>query len=153
MRTEDADAFAALVRLAFATHNADPPPSALGLTADTVRNHLQAGGGLVSGAPYAGLLWRIVDDALAISRLAVHPAWRGQGLARMLLDAADHVARDQGCRRVTLSTRLAFTGNRRLFAAAGFREGALHSHPGYAQPTFVDLDKTLAPVIPQKGRS
>jgi penicillin-binding protein 2 len=34
--------------------------------------------------------------------------------------------------------------NRRLFARCGFVETAQHAHPGYAQPTFVDMEKRLA---------
>ena len=35
------------------------------------------------------------------------------------------------------------TGFSRAFAAAGFREAALHAHPGYARPTFVDMVKEI----------
>jgi hypothetical protein len=44
-----------------------------------------------------------------------------------------------------LSTRLALIDNRRLFASCGFREGEQHAHPGYAAPTFVDMEKLLTP--------
>jgi hypothetical protein len=37
------------------------------------------------------------------------------------------------------------TGNRRLFAACGFVEIARHAHPGYAAPTWVEMEKRLEP--------
>ena len=49
-----------------------------------------------------------------------------------------------GLPRLLLSTRLVLVGNRRLFARCGFVETAQLAHPGYAHPTFVDLEKALA---------
>ena len=31
-----------------------------------------------------------------------------------------------------------------MFAACGFVETERHAHPGYAEPTFVDMEKRLA---------
>ena len=45
--------------------------------------------------------------------------------------------------RLHLSVRLALTGNRRFFAESGFRETVMHSHPGFTEPTFVDMEKSL----------
>jgi hypothetical protein len=42
-----------------------------------------------------------------------------------------------------LGTRLALEGNRRLFARFGFQEVARHAHPGYAAPTWVEMEKRL----------
>jgi hypothetical protein len=48
-----------------------------------------------------------------------------------------------GAARIHLSTRLPLIDNRKLFAACGFVETTLHAHPGYAAPTYVDLEKRL----------
>ena len=48
------------------------------------------------------------------------------------------------CRACDLSTRLALLDNRRLFAACGFVETTREAHPGYAEPTFVNMVKRLA---------
>jgi hypothetical protein len=45
-----------------------------------------------------------------------------------------------------LSTRLALLDNRRLFAGSGFTETTREAHPGYAEPTFVNLEKRLSRV-------
>ena len=141
----DAEAFAALVGAAFAALNLDPPPSALGVTAAAVIAHLAKGGGGTTTSPdQAGLLWEARPGGLYVSRIAVHPAHRGAGLATRMLHEAEAEARRRALPKLFLSTRLALQGNRRLFARCGFRETALHSHPGYTVPTFVDLEKPIA---------
>lgn len=149
MQVEDAPAVAALIRAAFAAQPValDPPASALGVTADAVIRHLARAGGSVAddGTPLAGaVLWEPTDDALHVSRLAVAPADRRRGIACALLAAAEAEARRRGLVRLTLGTRLALAGNRRLFAACGYVEIAEHAHPGYAAPTWVEMAKRLA---------
>ena len=53
-------------------------------------------------------------------------------------------ARSTGLPRLYLSTRLVLLDNRRLFGACGFVETARDAHPGYAEPTFVNMEKRLA---------
>ncbi|MEJ1976892.1 MAG: hypothetical protein WDN49_13075 [Acetobacteraceae bacterium] len=60
------------------------------------------------------------------------------------MPAAEAEARRRGLRRVHLSVRLSLSDNRRLFAACGYRETEQHSHPGYAEPTSVTMEKGLA---------
>jgi N-acetylglutamate synthase-like GNAT family acetyltransferase len=90
-------------------------------------------------------LWLEQDDGLYLARLAVAPGCRGRGIAKALVGAAETAARGMGLPRVHLSTRLVLIDNRRLFAACGFVETTRHAHPGYAEPTFVDMEKRLAP--------
>jgi hypothetical protein len=47
--------------------------------------------------------------------------------------------------RLHLGTRLVLADNRRLFASCGFVEIARHAHPGYAAPTWVEMEKRLEP--------
>ncbi len=149
MTADDAAAVAALVRDAFAAQSVatDPPPSALRVTAGDVASHLASGGGgavAVAGSALVGsALWQEQDAGLYLSRLAVAPAWRGRGVAKALVAAAEAAARTLGMPRVHLSTRLVLLDNRRLFAACGFVETERHAHPGYAEPTFVDMEKRL----------
>ena len=144
LRPADAPATAALIRAAFAALSApvDPPPSALRETAE-----IAAGGGACAirgDALIGAVLWVEKEGGLYVARLSVHPDWRGRGVARALVAAAEVEARRRALPRMLLSTRLALTDNRRLFAACGFRETGQHAHPGYAAPTFVDMEKTLA---------
>ena len=91
----------------------------------------------------ACLLWQEKDGGLYLSRVGVRPRHRRQGLARRLIAAAEEEARRRHLPRLWLSTRLALAANRACFAAAGFREAALHAHAGYARPTFVDMVKEI----------
>lgn len=148
-QAEEAEALAALIRAAFAAQPVAvaPPPSALGETAEDVRRRLAAGGGCAAlwGGRLAGaLLWQVRGEALYLGRLAVEPDCRRRGIARALLAEAEAEARRRGLNSLTLGTRLALTGNRRLFAAAGFIEVSLERHEGFSQPTWVAMERRLA---------
>ncbi|HET8996330.1 MAG TPA: GNAT family N-acetyltransferase [Acetobacteraceae bacterium] len=148
IRPADAEPVAALIRQAFAALPVapDPPMSALRITAEDVTAHLASGGGALAAfqaTPVASALWSAQDGGLYLGRLAVVPAWRGLGIARALIAAAEAAASELGLPRIHLSTRLVLTGNRRLFAACGFAETTQTAHPGYAEPTSVAMEKWL----------
>lgn len=144
----DAERLATLVRRAFAHQPATiPPPSALGETAASIAAHLRTGGGIVAfaeGEAVGAVLWTEREGALHLSRLSVDPAWRRRGIARALLAAAEEQARRSGALRLRVSTRLSLTDNRRLFAAAGYTEVSFECHPGFSEPTFVEMECRLA---------
>ena len=64
---------------------------------------------------------------LNIHDLAVVPEWRGSGIGRALLGAAEAQARRRGCGRLTLEVRDDNTRARALYASFGFTDGPLHS--------------------------
>lgn len=149
-------AVAALIRAAFAAQSVvtDPLPSALRVTADDVAAHLRIGSGAVAGVAggVAGsALWAERDGGLYLGRLAVAPTWRRRGVARALLAAAEAAALAMGLPRIDLSTRLVLLDNRRLFVACGFIETSREAHPGYAEPTFVNMEKRLTGSITGSG--
>jgi len=146
----DAAAAAALIRSAFAAQTVatDPPPSAARETAQSVADSLgtpgEGGIGAWAGTTLAGcVLWQVQPRGLYLGRLSVAPAWRRRGLAPALVEAAEAEARRRHLPRLLLSTRLVLADNRRVFARCGFVETGQHAHPGYAHPTFVDMEKTL----------
>jgi GNAT superfamily N-acetyltransferase len=152
---DDAAALASLIRLAFAAQPiaTDPPSSALRETAATIAAHFDGGGGAIvadgplASGPVAALLWLEKADGLYLGRLAVHPAWRGRGLARRLIAAAEQAAHRAGHVRLFVSTRLALVSNRRLFLSSGFVETRRSAHPGYAVPTSVEMEKRLTAAV------
>jgi len=144
----DAEPAAALIRTAFAAQPqaTDPPSSALRETADSIAGWIAAGGGtcLMRGAAIVALLlWDERDGGLYCGRLAVDPAERGRGLARLLVAAAARAPRRRGLPRLHVRVRLALTGNIRLFENCGFREVRRDAHPGHAVPTLVVLEMRI----------
>jgi ribosomal protein S18 acetylase RimI-like enzyme len=149
MAPEDAAPVAALIPAAFAAHPevTDPQPSALRVTEADVAANLLAGGGtvaMVANALAGSALWTEQDGGLYLGRLAVAPACRHRGVARALVAAAEAAARSAGLPVMRLSTRLVLLDNRRLFATCGFVETTREAHPGYAEPTFVNMEKRLS---------
>ena len=66
-------------------------------------------------------LWAVADE-VHVTNLAVHPAWRGEGVGRLLLGTL--LARHQalGARRAFLEVRPGNAEARRLYEGLGFRE-------------------------------
>lgn len=144
----DAAEVAALIRRAFAVQPVatDPPSSALRETGATIASAIERGGGAgieASGRLAGAVLWHEQEGGLYLGRLSVEPAWRGRGLARRLVAAAEAEAVRRGLPRVYLKARLVLHDNRRLFAACGYAEGILETHAGYAAPTTVIMTKIL----------
>ena len=143
-------AVVALIRGAFAEHldRLDPPPSAVKETAESITALLERETGLVAetGGVVVGCLFLQRRDGgdIYLGRVAVARQHRRGGVGRALIAAAEAEARRLGARRLTLGVRLALDGNRRFFASLGFAEGALHAHPGYDKPTWVEMTKTIA---------
>ena len=155
LQPEDCEAMAALIRQAFAATAAavQPPPSALRVTAADIAAHLRAGGGgVVVAGSAACLLWVTQGESLYLSRLAVACGHRRQGLALAMLARAELEARRLGLARLTLSTRLALAGNRRLFEGFDFIETGRSAHPGYAEPTSAAFEKPLTGAPPMDDR-
>ena len=146
----DAPAIAGLVRRAFAAQSRPtiPPPSALQETPATIADHLAQEGGAVlesDGRLIGALLWAEEEGGLYLSRLAVDPEHRRQGVARALIDEAERETRRRGLTRMHLGVRLALDDNRRLFRSCGFAETTLHRHEGFDEPTWVRMERRLDP--------
>ena len=149
LRIGDAAASASLIRTAFAAQSraTDPPSGALCETTASVSAKLAEGGGAgaeADGALVGVVLWAERGDALHIGRVSASPAWRGKGIARVLLAAGEAEARRRGLARMTLRVRLALGENQRLFADFGFAPVGQGAHPGYREPTFLVMEKRLA---------
>jgi GNAT superfamily N-acetyltransferase len=144
----DAVAALATIHAAFAAQSVqtDPPSAALRETVCSIAAEITAGGGacVPDGAGFAAvMLWREKDGGLYLGRLAVRPEWRRRGLARALIAAAETEARRRSLPRLHLGTRLVLADNRALFVACGFTEAGFTTHPGYAAPTSVVMEKCL----------
>lgn len=145
---EEAEAIAALIHRAFAQYRGkiQPEPSALGESAGSVRSALEQGHFVLARRDGWIIGCVSVQERNAVAyarRLAVEPAERRAGIGRALMAEAERLARSLEFSCLRVETRLAFAENRAFFRALGFIEGAQHSHPGFAYPTYVELEKTL----------
>lgn len=147
-RAEAAAAIAGLIHRAFGQYRGSlrPASSALLETAETIASAMTTGSILVAlhGERIVGCvaLQRKADSVYA-GRLAVDPLGRGQGVGRTLMTEVEVQARLMGAPRLRVDVRLALEQNRAFFHALGFIEGTHRCHPGFASPTFVELEKTL----------
>jgi ribosomal protein S18 acetylase RimI-like enzyme len=93
--------------------------------------------GNVVGYTYAGVegfdYMALRGPSGALYDIVVDPAYRGQGIGRMLLDATIAALRERGEPRVLLSTAEQNDTAQRLFARAGFRR------------TMIEMTLTLDP--------
>lgn len=125
-----------------------PESGALSETVDSVRGKIERGGGVIAeradGVAVGAALFEPEYDALYLGRLAVRPECRGQGLAARLVVAVEREAATRGITRVTLGVRLALDDNIRLFTRLGYREIGREAHPGFTEPTSMNMEKRLA---------
>jgi GNAT superfamily N-acetyltransferase len=91
------------------------------------------------------VLWEEKGGGLYFGRLAVDPAARLRGVARILVAAVETEARRRGLDRAHASVRIVLADNRRMFARLGFTETVASAHPGYSQPTTIAIEKLLEP--------
>jgi GNAT superfamily N-acetyltransferase len=119
----------------------DPPSSLHGLT---VAGLFAAGEVWAMGAPpVACVMLTPRAEALYLGKLAVDPAWQGQGLARRLVTLAAARARGLGLGLLELQTRVELVENQRVFERMGFHEVARGAHAGYARATSITYRKEV----------
>ena len=116
-----------------------PPSSLHAMTAQDLEDLAAAGAVFLhrggAGQIDACLFAKPGDGALSLSKLAVHPTARGQGLARALIKAARADAQRLGLPALQLQTRIELTENHATFRALGFEETGRFTHPGFTRPT------------------
>ena len=146
----DAPALAALIAGAFAEYRGrlKPESGALSESADTIAAELarpehMALMALDSAQPVGCVLCKPEDGDLYFGRLAVPPAQRGRGIARVLIAAVEAHGRKHGYPAVLLGVRIALPENQRLFAGLGYVEIARTAHPGFEEPTSITMRKVL----------
>ena len=85
----------------------------------------------------------IRDDCVYLSKVAVHQAYRRQGVTRSLFEAADELARQMGKRFLELQTRIELIENHQAFGALGFIKVAETAHPGYNRTTSITMRRRV----------
>ncbi len=125
----------------------DPPSSAHKLTPEALRR--KAGDETCFIATVGGQLVGCIfaadrPEELYVGKLAVDESFRGLGIGRMLMQAAERHALEQGKPALELQTRVELLDNHATFARLGFVEVARTAHEGYDRPTSLTLRKRIA---------
>jgi ribosomal protein S18 acetylase RimI-like enzyme len=148
----EAAALLAVMRRAFAEYRGvlQPESSVFVETPDLIAEKLACGGGFIAveGEKPVGCL--IAEEKAGrgspigyLGRLAVDPSLRRQGLAWRLMLAGEGFARDRGLKIAEVQVRIALPGNIALFQSLGYRETARRAHPGFTEPTYLVMEKSL----------
>jgi predicted N-acetyltransferase YhbS len=141
--TEDRlDELLDLVHAAFAGF--DPPSSVLNETVADITRRLREGMVLVAqadGQLIGSVFAARQNDALYLTRLAVAPPWRRQGIGHALVDAAADEARAVGMQRLTLRVRINLPGNRAYFERLGFAVTGQGQDPG--RPPYDAMERLV----------
>ncbi len=100
-----------------------------------------------AGGDVVGFCVSRYDDGLVwLSWFGVHPAWRGAGVADLLLARLEGATGARGIHKVWCDSRTDNLPSRRALARAGFREICTVTDHWYGQD-FVLLEKPLPPVV------
>ncbi len=83
------------------------------------------------------------DEYMYLGRLAVLPAQRGRGIGHLLITRVEAYARELGFTRVRLGVRTALPAMRAAYERRGYHFLRAMMHEGFAEPTYVLLEKTL----------
>ena len=140
----DLPAILALIQSAFAPMEGrvNPPSSIRHLTLDRLRDHAARRELWVIDRPSgAAVIATVQTDALYLGKLAVARDRRNLGLARGLVEHLAQHARALGLPCLRLQTRVELTENHAVFAALGFTETARTTHPGFAAPTSLTMER------------
>jgi predicted N-acetyltransferase YhbS len=149
-RAEDAAAIVSVIHRAFAQYDGIlvPQSGAMRETAETMAARLADESCIIALAgeiPVGCVFYKATGDAIYFGRLAVLPERRGRGLARRLIAEVEAAAQAAGAAAVTLGVRIALPGNVALFTALGYRETSREAHPGFSEPTSINMEKRLWP--------
>lgn len=144
----DSAAIVALIHRAFAPYRGmlQPEPSALAETVEQIEAAMATGAVLVArrdGRITGCVSVQPCGDSAYAGRLSVEPDAHGTGIGRALMAEAEVLARRMEAARLRVDVRLALVRNRAFFRALRFIEGAHRCHPGFASPTYVEMEKIL----------
>ncbi len=129
---------------AFMESRIDPPSSMHRLSVEGVSEHCLRGEVWSIGTPpIACIFLKPKDPNLYISKLAVEPGMRGQGLARTLIQLAETRAIALALSGLELETRIELIENHETFRRLGFSKSGEGSHIGFDRTTYVTMHKTI----------
>jgi predicted N-acetyltransferase YhbS len=144
----DIPALLAVLKAAFEEYYGclDPPSGAHDETEERLRETLRDTHAVlarVGGEPVGCVFYAPMGDYVDLFRLAVLPSHRRHGIGRALIEYVEGRASAIGIACVQLGVRVALPGNRAYYERLGYRFLEARAHSGYAEPTYVILEKRL----------
>ena len=125
----------------------DPPSGGHGETIDSVRKRLVDGSAVlatIAGEPAGFAFYQRQESYVYFSRLSVLPAFRNRGLGRALIEYVERHAVATGAAGVRLGVRIQLPHLLERYEKLGYRITKYMTHDGYAQPTYVYMEKLVA---------
>jgi predicted N-acetyltransferase YhbS len=135
-----------LIQTAFAGMEGriDPPSSMHKLTADNIAAQAEGSEVWVIGEPPVACIFMTPrQDCLYLGKIAVDSGHRNQGLARALIDMAEVRARALNLPALELQSRVELVENHAAFAALGFQQVGMTTHPGFDRPTSLTFRRRV----------
>jgi predicted N-acetyltransferase YhbS len=146
--TNDIPALLHVIHTAFQEYRGqlDPPSGAHAETIESLRDKLATA--KVAIAESAGkivgcVFFKSEPGRVYISRLSVLPNERRRGIGSALMDFAEEWARREELERAYLGVRIVLTEQQSYYARRGYRVIGEARHPGFAEPTYLLMEKTL----------
>ncbi len=125
----------------------DPPSAAHKETVESVLARLASGAAVmatVDGTPAGFAFYQPRDSHLYFSRLSVLPQFRRRGIGRALIEYVEQRARETRLAGVQLGVRVQLPHLLARYERAGYRITKYMTHDGYAEPTYVYMEKLVA---------
>lgn len=145
---EDAALVHRLMWEAFAEYDGvlEPPTGALAESVADVAAGIAAGGALLvwrGEVAVGSARFEVKHGNLYIGRVSVPPAYRGQGLARAMMDFLEEHGRRLGLPEAEVGVRRNLPGNIALYERLGYRIVREEPHPRGPAYTSVTMTKRL----------
>ena len=131
---EDAARVHGITQVAYAEYRGvlDPPSGVDRECIADVERALDEGGAVlawIGDTAVGAVRVQHAADHLALERLAVIPAARGQGIARALVAHLEEIARQSHLPEVRLEVRLSWPRNMELYQGLGYQIRSVHPYP------------------------
>ncbi len=145
---DDIPELATVIASAFEEHRGklDPPSSSLDKTPESVAQELQTAKAIVAivdNEIVGCVFYSIKEDYVYLAHLAVLPEYRGMGIAKTLIQAVEQKTLELHQNKIRLSVRLALEKTRALYENLGYAFHSYGTHPGYENPTYINLERKL----------
>ena len=142
---QDSELLLSLVHRSFEEYRGkiDPPSSAPDETIDTIRGRFDQARALIAERDQVSVgcvFYQRMAENVYLFRLSVLPEYRRRGIARSLIEHVERIAGAMGL-PVRLGVRIALPENQAYYGRMGYRVVEYQTHPGYASPTWVMMEK------------